>query len=101
MAFKINTKIYKIDSIYSPQKLQGGKKQFSLVEPPKSKTLKPQKIFPQQNLLDKYQASSIFLNTQNSLKQQLGVQKIPSNSNLNTGKHLFLEYLKNFTNISR
>ncbi|AWI34502.1 hypothetical protein [Helicobacter apodemus] len=92
MAFKINTSIYKITPTYS--KPQEKKQQFSLSKPQKPKTLKPQKSFPQQNLLDKYQARAIFFNTQNLLRQELKIQKISFHTNFNEGNHLLLEYLQ-------
>ncbi|WP_158654848.1 hypothetical protein [Helicobacter mesocricetorum] len=75
MAFKINTSIPTINPTYSPKKLPQENKQFSLPNSQKPKLLKPQKSFPPQNLLDKYQASATFLNTQNLLKQELKIQK--------------------------
>lgn len=92
MAFKINTNVYKTTPIYSKPQIQ--KKRFSLATPKKPKTLKPQKSFPQQNLLDKYQAGARFFNTQNTLKQELKIQKISFHTHFKQGNGLFLEYLQ-------
>lgn len=52
------------------------------------------KIFPTQNLLDKYRSAGSFFNSENTLRDKLGMPKMNPSTNQPDGESLLADYLK-------
>ena len=97
MAFKINTQIFHNQPI-KPQQKQNTQEVSDKIEPNSTPT-KPnqtttQKVYPNQNLLNKYKSPGTFINAQNTLGNQLGVGNVFNQSGDDEGENALLGFLQ-------
>ena len=97
MAFKINTQMFHNQPI-KPQQKQNMQEVSDKIEPSPTQT-KPkktttQKVYPNQNLLNKYKSPGTFINAQNTLGNQLGVGNVFNQSGDDEGENALLGFLQ-------
>lgn len=96
MAFKINTKATQKPIVQNTQKPSAQDKSNSITPntppPPKWKSPIQQKVYPNQNLLDKYKTPGNFINTQNAMGKQFGIKDLFDKGD--EGAKMLLEYLQ-------
>ena len=97
MAFKINTQIFHNQPI-KPQQKQSTQEVSDKIEPSpiptKPKKATTQKVYPNQNLLNKYKSPGTFINAQNTLGNQLGVGNVFNQSGDDEGENALLGFLQ-------
>ena len=97
MAFKINTQMFHNQPI-KPQQKQSTQEVSDKIEPSptptKPKKATTQKVYPNQNLLNKYKSPGTFINAQNTLGNQLGVGNVFNQSGDDEGENALLGFLQ-------
>lgn len=97
MAFKINTQMFHNQPI-KPQQKQSTQEVSDKIEPSpiptKPKKATTQKVYPNQNLLNKYKSPGTFINAQNTLGNQLGVGNVLNQSGDDEGANALLGFLQ-------
>lgn len=97
MAFKINTQMFHNQPI-KPRQKQNTQEVSDKIEPSptptKPKKTTTQKVYPNQNLLNKYKSPSTFINAQNTLSNQLGVGNVFNKSGDDEGENALLGFLQ-------
>ena len=97
MAFKINTQMFQNQPI-KPQQKPNVQEVSDKIEPnstpPKPKKPVVQKVYPNQNLLNKYKSPGTFINAQNTLGNQLGVGNVLNPSSDDEGANALLGFLQ-------
>ena len=97
MAFKINTQMFHNQPI-KPQQKQNMQEVSDKIEPSptptKPKKATTQKVYPNQNLLNKYKSPGTFINAQNTLGNQLGVGNVFNQSGDDEGENALLGFLQ-------
>lgn len=97
MAFKINTQMFQNQPI-KPQQKPNVQEVSDKIEPnstpPKPKKPVAQKVYPNQNLLNKYKSPGTFINAQNTLGNQLGAGNVLNPSSDDEGANVLLGFLQ-------
>ncbi|MCI5968823.1 hypothetical protein [Helicobacter sp.] len=100
MAFKIDTQMQVPTHNSTPQKPKPNPKPESAPNPNNSRQIHTKASYPSQNLIDKYKTPSAFINTQNAMSNQLGIQSVIKPQEQVIAKDALLEFLSQIRQLS-